>query len=123
MHPRNYFIGKERWRQTGTGLYTNSTRLLMSTGSRQSPNFVDEILVILDLPLHLVAVIPVVGKCGVDVGQGQLRESRDDLVRRNPFYFVPGIDVLDTDPRACDARPPAANPRRTINVSDEYAHD
>src|SRR5438094_10556313 len=57
-----------------------------------------------DRPLDLVAVVPVVGKRGVDVGEGERRVLVDDLVGRLAELLVPNGHVLDTDAVAGDAR-------------------
>jgi hypothetical protein len=57
---------------------------------------------ILDLLIDLLAMIVIVCQCGIDVGQGELREAIDDFVRRQAT-FRPEDDVLDPNPMSGDA--------------------
>ncbi len=69
-----------------------------------------------DLPVNVVAVIEVVGECGVDIGQRQLRELFDNIVRRLPLALVPRDDVLHADARPSDAGLAPTDPWGHVDV-------
>ncbi len=69
-------------------------------------HLLDELGLVLHLPLNLIAMVPVVRKGGIDVRHRQMLEARNDLVGRKPLQFMPDVDVLNTNARAGDARLP-----------------
>ena len=61
--------------------------------------------------LDLLDVIEVVGQRGMDVGEREGRDVRDDLVRAHPLVFRPYGDVEHADAVAGDASPATTHAR------------
>ena len=83
------------------------------TTSQSQPR--NQVVVVPDLLIDLLAMIVIVCQRGIDIGQGELREAIYDFVRRQA-PFRPESDVLDTNPMPRDARPASAYPGRDVDV-------
>ena len=59
----------------------------------------------------LLHVIEVVRERGVDVGERNSRDVKNDLVRAHALVFMPGGNVLDADAMARNVSPPATEIR------------
>ena len=58
-----------------------------------------------DVRLDRLAMIVVIRQRGMNIGQRQLLEIGDNLLRRPALKFVPHVNILNTDARAGDTRP------------------
>src|SRR6185437_6113183 len=65
----------------------------------------------LDLLPDLLHMIEVVGESAVDIGEGNRRNVRDDLVRRHTLVLVSNDEVLHANAVTRNASPPTARSR------------
>jgi len=76
---------------------------------------VGEVVIGSHLSFNLVAVVIVIGKGGMDCGQGQVIAG-GDLVHRLAELQVHDSDVGDRDARSVNVRFPAAQSRCNLNM-------
>src|SRR3989304_2464822 len=75
----------------------------------------EELLVLADVLIDLLAVIMVIRLRRVNVGQRKLGKIRDNLIRR-PAFLGPQNDILNADTMAHNARFATAHTRSDLNV-------
>jgi len=59
--------------------------------------------------LYFRHVVEIVGERGVDIGERERGDVRNDIVGSHPLVLMPDHDVEHTDTVACDAGSAAAN--------------
>src|SRR5947209_10323700 len=102
-----------RWKRIVRGIALPS---LIEDGWRAVAKIGRGFAAFLDVPLDLVAVVPIVGEGGVNVGQRQTGVLGNDLVGTEPHPLVPDDDVLHLDSVSLDPRFPAADTGRDFHM-------
>ena len=92
-------------------------QFLLERGWRNLLQMLEERVGLGHLLLNFLNVVPVVGECGVDIGQRELREAGDDLVRAATLQLMPNIDVLNANSYARNASFSPANARLFLDMS------
>jgi len=76
----------------------------------------NELVVFPNLPVDFLAMVVIIGKRRVHIGQRKLREIGHDLVWRLAL-LGPEHDILDTNPLAGDPGSTAADTGRDLDMS------
>src|SRR5687768_994886 len=89
-----------RWNLIVRGMVLSE--FLRQDGRRGALHVLNECLFFPHVTHDLIAVVPEIGEGGMDGSHAQLREVPDNFVNALPLRFVPDINILYANARACD---------------------